>query len=58
MAEEDANGNQEKVDELFRISAGAGKKLYEKGDFGASKISNIDTYILKKVEGRMYMAIS
>ncbi|KAL3378402.1 hypothetical protein AABB24_004361, partial [Solanum stoloniferum] len=49
LVEEDANGHQEKADELFRISAGAGKKLYEKGDFRASKISSVDTYILKKV---------
>ncbi|KAM3252733.1 protein IN CHLOROPLAST ATPASE BIOGENESIS, chloroplastic isoform X1 [Capsicum annuum] len=49
LVEEDANGHQERADELFRISADAGKKLYEKGDFGASNISSLDTYILKKV---------
>lgn len=56
--EEDANGNEERADELFRILAGAGKNLYEKGDLRASKISSLDTYILKKVEGRMYAAVS
>lgn len=58
--EADANSHQERerADELFRISAGAEKKLYEKGDFIASKISCLDTYILKKVEGSMYAAVS
>ncbi|XP_070052074.1 protein IN CHLOROPLAST ATPASE BIOGENESIS, chloroplastic-like isoform X2 [Nicotiana tomentosiformis] len=51
LVEADANSHQERerADELFRISAGAEKKLYEKGDFIASKISCLDTYILKKV---------
>lgn len=56
--EEDANSHEERADELFRISAGAEKKLYEKGDFIASKISSLDTYILKKVEECTYAAVS
>ncbi|KAG8384358.1 hypothetical protein BUALT_Bualt04G0109800 [Buddleja alternifolia] len=49
LVEEDIKGSQERNEELFNASAGAGKEFYEKGDFAASKISSIETYLLKKV---------
>ncbi|KAI9088952.1 hypothetical protein K1719_029231 [Acacia pycnantha] len=49
LVEEDAKNSQERNDELFIVSADAGKKLYQKGDFAESKISNLDIYLLKKV---------
>lgn len=50
MVEEDAKNSQERNEALFVVSADAGKKLYQKGDFAESKISNLDVYILKKVQ--------
>ncbi|PSR87966.1 hypothetical protein CEY00_Acc30996 [Actinidia chinensis var. chinensis] len=49
LVEEDAKNSQESDNELFRAAADAGEKIYKKGDFAASKISNFDTYLLKKV---------
>lgn len=49
LVEEDTKSPQESTDELFHASADAGAKLYKKGDFSASQISSVDSYILKKV---------
>ncbi|KAI4314983.1 hypothetical protein L6164_027837 [Bauhinia variegata] len=49
LVEEDTKNSQERNDELFYASADAGEKLYKKGDFAESKISNLDVYLLKKV---------
>lgn len=49
LVEEDIKGPQERNDELFHVSAGAGEKLYQKGDFAASGLSSVDIYLLKKV---------
>ncbi|OIW10950.1 hypothetical protein TanjilG_22757 [Lupinus angustifolius] len=49
LVEEDAKNSQERNEELFHASADAGVKLYRKGDFAESKISNLDVYLLKKV---------
>ncbi|KAK7307642.1 hypothetical protein VNO77_40885 [Canavalia gladiata] len=49
LVEEDAKNGQERNEELFNASADAGKKLYRKGDFADSGISNLDVYLLKKV---------
>lgn len=38
---------EERNEELFHTSAG--NKFYEKGDFAASQISSLETYLLKKV---------
>lgn len=52
LVEEDAKSSQDRNDELFIVSADAGTKLYQKGDFAESKISNLDIYLLKKVQKR------
>ncbi|KAK4488398.1 hypothetical protein RD792_004161 [Penstemon davidsonii] len=49
LVEEDAKESQERNEELFNASADSEKKFYEKGDFAASQISNIESYLLKKV---------
>ncbi|KAE9613038.1 hypothetical protein Lal_00027533 [Lupinus albus] len=49
LVEEDAKNSQDRNEELFYASAEAGVKLYRKGDFAESKISNLDVYLLKKV---------
>lgn len=49
LVEEDAKDSQERNEELFKASADAGEKLYRKGDFAESGISNLDSYLLKKV---------
>lgn len=49
LVEEDAKDIQERNDELFYASANVGEKLYRKGDFAESGISNLDSYLLKKV---------
>lgn len=49
LVEEDAKSLEEKNEELFSASADTGKKFYEKGDFAASQIASIETYLLKKV---------
>ncbi|GAU16066.1 hypothetical protein TSUD_339370 [Trifolium subterraneum] len=49
LVEEDAKDSQERNEELFHASADAGEKLYRKGDFAESGISNLDVYLLKKV---------
>ncbi|KAK4393279.1 protein IN CHLOROPLAST ATPASE BIOGENESIS, chloroplastic [Sesamum angolense] len=49
LVEEDAKSSQERNEELFSASADAGNKFYEKGDFAASQISGLETYLLKKV---------
>lgn len=48
LVEEDAN-NSPGNDELFHASADAGEKLYRKGDYVKSQISNLDVYLLRKV---------
>lgn len=50
LAEEDAKNAREINDELFHASAEAGEKLYRKGDFAKSQLSNIDVYLLRKVQ--------
>ncbi|XP_057449542.1 protein IN CHLOROPLAST ATPASE BIOGENESIS, chloroplastic-like isoform X2 [Lotus japonicus] len=49
LVEEDVKNSQERNEELFYASADAGEKLYRKGDFAQSGISNLDGYLLKKV---------
>ncbi|XP_045795964.1 protein IN CHLOROPLAST ATPASE BIOGENESIS, chloroplastic-like [Trifolium pratense] len=49
LVEEDAKDSQERNEELFHASADAGEKLYRKGDFAESGVSNLDGYLLKKV---------
>ncbi|XP_021897517.1 uncharacterized protein LOC110814384 isoform X2 [Carica papaya] len=49
LVEEDANNSQECGDELFHAAGDAGKKLYEKGDYAKSNISDLDVYLLRKV---------
>ncbi|KAE8691526.1 hypothetical protein F3Y22_tig00110890pilonHSYRG01696 [Hibiscus syriacus] len=49
LVEEDADGSHGSNGELFHASSEAGKKLYTRGDFAESKISNLDVYLLKKV---------
>ncbi|KAB1214745.1 hypothetical protein CJ030_MR5G004896 [Morella rubra] len=51
LIEEDAKNCPESNDELFRASADAGEKLYQRGDYAKSQISNLDVYLLKKVVG-------
>ncbi|XP_012465423.1 protein IN CHLOROPLAST ATPASE BIOGENESIS, chloroplastic isoform X2 [Gossypium raimondii] len=49
LVEEDADESHGSNGELFHASSEAGKKLYTRGDFAESKISNLDGYLLKKV---------
>ncbi|XVE49221.1 hypothetical protein DITRI_Ditri01bG0065000 [Diplodiscus trichospermus] len=49
LVEEDANKLLGSNGELFHASSEAGKKLYTRGDFAESQISDLDIYILKKV---------
>ncbi|XP_059641128.1 protein IN CHLOROPLAST ATPASE BIOGENESIS, chloroplastic-like [Cornus florida] len=49
LVEEDATNSQESNNELFHASGVAGEKLYKKGDFAESQISNLDAYLLRKV---------
>lgn len=49
LVEEDAKNSSERNDELFHAAADAGEKLYRKGDYAKSQISNLDGYLLKKV---------
>ncbi|KAG4973212.1 hypothetical protein AAZX31_11G052700 [Glycine max] len=49
LVEEDAKNGQERNEEVFYASGDAGEKLYRKGDFAESGISNLDVYLLKKV---------
>ncbi|XAR74005.1 hypothetical protein NMG60_11008154 [Bertholletia excelsa] len=46
LVEEEANGSD---NEIFHAAGDAGEKIYKKGDFAASQISNLDVYLLKKV---------
>ncbi|KAE8698608.1 Cyclin delta-3 isoform 3 [Hibiscus syriacus] len=48
LVEEDAESHGSNG-ELFHASSEAGKKLYTRGDFAESKISNLDVYLFKKV---------
>ncbi|XP_075514892.1 protein IN CHLOROPLAST ATPASE BIOGENESIS, chloroplastic-like [Primulina tabacum] len=49
LVEEDAQSSAVRKEALFYASADAGIKIYEKGDFAASQIANMDTYLLKNV---------
>ncbi|XP_073126254.1 protein IN CHLOROPLAST ATPASE BIOGENESIS, chloroplastic-like [Henckelia pumila] len=49
LVEEDAESSSARKEALFYASADAGIKVYEKGDFAASQIANMDTYLLKNV---------
>ncbi|KAF5463767.1 hypothetical protein F2P56_013903 [Juglans regia] len=49
LVEEDANNSSESNGVLFHAAADAGEKLYRKGDYAKSQISNLDVYLLKKV---------
>ncbi|XP_042973768.1 protein IN CHLOROPLAST ATPASE BIOGENESIS, chloroplastic-like isoform X2 [Carya illinoinensis] len=49
LVEEDANNPSESNEELFHAAADAGEKLYRKGDYAKSQISNLDVYLFKKV---------
>lgn len=49
LVEEDAKSLDEGQSVLFDASSEAGMKLYRKGDFAESQITNLDSYLLKKV---------
>ncbi|KAK6258555.1 hypothetical protein SCA6_013029 [Theobroma cacao] len=49
LVEEDANSCKKGSDELFHAAFDAGKKLYKKGDFSKSQITDVDVYLLRKV---------
>ncbi|PON67163.1 Cyclin [Trema orientale] len=49
LVEVDAKNASEDGDELFHASADVGEKLYKRGDFAKSQISNLDVYLLKQV---------
>ncbi|KAG9439863.1 hypothetical protein H6P81_020028 [Aristolochia fimbriata] len=49
LAEEDTKHSDDRNHMLFEASSVTGEKLYKKGDFADSKISNLDVYLLKKV---------
>ncbi|XP_065871524.1 protein IN CHLOROPLAST ATPASE BIOGENESIS, chloroplastic-like [Euphorbia lathyris] len=49
LVEEDANNFHGINGKLYDASSEAGEKLYKRGDFMESQISNLDQYILKKV---------
>lgn len=49
LVEEEANSCQKGSDELFHAAADAGEKLYKKGDFSRSQITDVDVYLLRKV---------
>ena len=51
LVEEDANVAKGSFNKLCDASSEAGKKLYTKGDFMESGITDLDAYILKKVSG-------
>lgn len=50
LVEEDAHHVEESNGELFHASSEAGKKLYRMGDFAESRISNLDSFLLSKVQ--------
>lgn len=52
LVEEDVKNPQERNEELFSASADAGNNFYEKGDFAASGIASLESYLLKKVAER------
>lgn len=49
LVEEDAYNSLESSGKLFNAAAEAGEKLYKKGDFAKSQISDTDVYLLRKV---------
>ncbi|XP_038726212.1 protein IN CHLOROPLAST ATPASE BIOGENESIS, chloroplastic-like isoform X2 [Tripterygium wilfordii] len=49
LVEEDAKNLSESNGALFHASSEAGKKLYRRGGFAESQISNVDIYLLKEV---------
>lgn len=49
LVEDEANTSPESKNELYAASAEAGEKLYKKGDFAESQMSNLDNYLLRKV---------
>ncbi|KDO79158.1 hypothetical protein CISIN_1g018628mg [Citrus sinensis] len=49
LVEEDAKNLLESSGMLFHAAAEAGEKLYKKGNFAKSQISDIDVYLLRKV---------
>ncbi|GAY50307.1 hypothetical protein CUMW_125590 [Citrus unshiu] len=49
LVEEDAKNLLESSGMLFHVAAEAGEKLYKKGNFAKSQISDIDVYLLRKV---------
>lgn len=51
LVEEDANVAKGSINKLCDATSDAGKKLYTKGDFMESSITDLDVYILKKVSG-------
>lgn len=57
LVEEDARGSGEQSDELFLAAADAGQKLYERGAFAESRVTNVDSYLLKKVCVQILMVL-
>ncbi|KZV22109.1 hypothetical protein F511_11637 [Dorcoceras hygrometricum] len=49
LVEEDAGSSATRKEALFYACTDTGIKIYEKGQFAASQIANIDTYLLKNV---------
>ncbi|THG17847.1 hypothetical protein TEA_027572 [Camellia sinensis var. sinensis] len=58
LVEEDAKNSKESDNVLFHAAADAGEKIYKKGDFVASQISNLDVYLLKKVPSRILLEVA
>lgn len=55
LVEEDANNSLESSGKLFNAAAEAGEKLYKKGDFAKSQISDTDVYLLRKVPNATHL---
>ncbi|KAH9655978.1 protein IN CHLOROPLAST ATPASE BIOGENESIS [Citrus sinensis] len=49
LVEEEAHHLEKNNGELYDASSEAGKKLYQRGDFAESNITNLDSYLLSKV---------
>ena len=50
LVEEDGNNFNESNGELFHTASEVGEKLYRRGDFAESRITNFDGYLLKEVK--------
>lgn len=53
LVEEDAHHLGGSTSELYHASSEAGKFFYRRGDYAESQISNLDSYLLKKVPSQL-----